>query len=259
MNIGYYFILIMFGFILQIPCFLSLMIAYPLFLLTKSRKVMKIPSFLQKRVFDWTDRLFFQTTYFKSQRIKENVRYVYLPNHQAFMDPVIARNVLTNPSQYMVTIAIAYAKYIPLMGPNLAMMGIPFIGDKATGQLVNKGLVQMYTEYLQENKDAVLALFPEGKRTFNDQFLLEDLRTGGFVIAKNLGQQIVPVYHNIRDRFDDVNQHYDKKPKVYCIYGDPIDVEGKEIQDIRLEYFNEMIKLKSQIDKLRGNELKVIS
>lgn len=213
---------------------------------------MKFPSFLQKRVFEWTDKLFFQTAYFKSKHIKKNVRYVYLPNHQAFMDPVIARNILTDPNQYMVTIAIAYAKYIPLMGPNLAMLGIPFIGDKDRGQLVNKGIVQMYTEYLQKNKNAVLAIFPEGKRIFTDEFKLENLRTGGFVIAKNLNQQIVPIYHNIRDRFDDIKKQYISQPKVYCIYGDPIDVNEKTIDAIKLDYFNAMIGLKQKIDALRG-------
>lgn len=258
MNITYFLILIMFGFVLQIPCFLSLIVTYPLSRLTRNRKWLKISHLLQRRIFDWIDSLWFQTTYFVSPNIQKNTRYIFLPNHQAFMDPVIARIATTGPEQFLVTVAIGYVKYIPLIGLNLVMLGIPFIGDKTnktTGRSMNKGLVQMYTEYLQQYQNAVLVLFPEGQRNFIDQFKLEDLRSGGFVIAKNLNQQIVPVFHNIKDRFDDVKQEYNDKLAVYCVYGDPIDVQGKELDDIKLEYHQEMLKLKARVDNLRCGSL----
>ncbi len=235
----------MFGFILQIPCTISLFVSYILCFFFRSKK-MRIPYYLITCVLHWMDRIFFKITFIKNKMIDERKRYVYLANHQTFIDPIIAKKSLSE-NQFLVSVVISYAKYIPLIGYNLYLLGIPFYKYSSTGKGEHKGLVQMYSEYLINNKLAILAIFPEGKRVFDGQFNKENIRTGAFVIAKNTGMDIVPVYHNLRDSIDDVKKEY-RANNIYCIYGAPIKVKDREMNEIIEEYYNSMINLKNQID-----------
>ena len=253
MNLKYFLVLFIFIFVSQIPCFLILSILYPLIFFLKLKFLLKFPRTLIFSTFDLLDKLFFNVKFINDGLIDtKNKRYIYLANHQAYLDPIIARKAMISSDQYLVTIVISYAKYVPLLGMNLYMLGIPFYHYDKSGKSINKGLVQMYTEYLKENSSAVLTMFPEGKRVFSNEFKLENIRSGGFIIAKNTNSDIVPVYHNIKDRFDDVKREYNSVAKIYCIYGTTISTENKDIDDIKKEYYESMLKLKERIEKLKN-------
>jgi len=263
MNFGYWFVLVIFVIILQLPCFMSLLLFYPLYLIFRSRVLLMIPNMLEMYSLEWADKLFFNVTFIKDHIDSASVkvvtpvgkRYVYLANHQAYMDPLIARKALVSLlTQTLVTVTISYVKYVPLVGMNLLMLGIPFLHYDSSGKRISKGLVEMYTEYLKKNENTTLAMFPEGKRVFDGEFKLENIKTGGFVIAKNIGADIVPVYHNIRDRFDDVKKEYNTATKVYCIYGAPIEVNDRDINDVKKEYYNSMLTLRERIEVMKQQD-----
>lgn len=298
-----------------------------MFLITGNRAALNVSSKLMMCGPKWIDQIFFKVNHidFDLLRQQQNSkkRYIYLANHQSYMDAIIARN-LAMSWQYLVTIVISYTKHIPFVGPNLWMLRIPFydydagvrrkaemktkyLKNETTDSLshdtlsqdtlsqdtlsqdtqdtlsqdtqdtlsqysvshdsmssdfsrkeeeeenLNKinenrtGLVKMYIEYLEKNVDAVLAMFPEGKRIFTRSFKREDMRNGGFVIAKKTGMCIVPMYHNLIDRFDDVKREYNSQKKVYCLYGSPIDTVDKTIDMIKKEYYDAMIDLESKL------------
>lgn len=242
MNIGYFIVLWMFLIVTQLPCFISLMIFYPLYKLFFKRKIfLAIPRYLFNCAFQWTDDIFFKVQHVKTVDYDTTKRYVYLPNHQAYVDPVIRNDT---KSFFVVTIATGYVKIIPVFGQNAYLMDTPFVGK-------DKGITQMYTDYLNKHSDRTLALFPEGHRNFDNDFKFKDIKTGGFVIAKNTGHKIIPLFHNMMDRINDKNKEYHALSKIYCLYGKPIEVEGREIEDIKKEYYDQMIILKNMIDELR--------
>jgi 1-acyl-sn-glycerol-3-phosphate acyltransferase len=213
--------------------------------------MISIPYFLLNCVLLWTDKIFFKIRYIKSHAIDPKQRYVYLSNHQTLLDAVIGSVALDSMiEQYLVSVVISYVRSIPLIGINLRLLGIPFLHYDAKGRRVSKGLVQMYSEFLQQNKSAVLAIFPEGKRVFNGEFKRDDLKSGGFVIAKNTGMDIVPVYHNLMDSVDDVKKEY-KRANIFCLYGDPINVGDREIKEVMDEYHQQMIKLQNTIKEMK--------
>lgn len=241
MNISYVVVMLMFIIVTQIPCFLALMIFYPFYKIFKHNVFLSIPYYLCKKAFTWTNNLFFDVQHIKTVDFDTTKRYVYLPNHQSYADPVIGSNL--NPF-FVITIANGYVKYVPIFGQNAYLLDVPFVGK-------DKGITQFYTSYLIKHPERVLALFPEGHRNFAHDFKYEDIKTGGFVIAKNTGQQIVPMYHNMMDRMDDVKKEYHGTAQIYCLYGKPIDVEGKEIDVIKKEYYDAMTVLKNKVNEMR--------
>lgn len=252
MNLKYYFLLLIFAFFLHIPCFLSLMVFYPIYRITGRRELIAIPYFFLNRVLLWTDKIFFKIKFIKSHAINPEHRYVYLANHLTLLDAVIGRMAIDSMfDQYLVSVVISYTRYIPLIGINLRLLGIPFLHYDTKGNRVSKGLVSMYSEFLQENKSAILAIFPEGKRIFDGEFKRDALKSGGFVIAKNTGMDIVPVYHNLIDSVDDVKKEY-RRANIFCLYGDPIKVGDREIKEVIDEYYQEMIKLQNTIKELKN-------
>lgn len=242
MNLGYYIVLFMFSIVTQLPCFFSLLVCYPLYKITGSSFMMKIPQKLQMKALGWMDKLFFNIQTIKLHDFDTSQRYVYLLNHQAYVDPVIGRCI---ENFFVVTIANGYVKYIPVFGKNAYMLDIPFVGK-------DKGITQLYTDYLKKNQHCVLAMFPEGHRMFENDFKLADIKTGGFVIAKNTGLKIVPLYHNMMDKINDVKKEYHSTLPIYCLFGKPIEVEGREIDDIKQEYFDAMTDMKHRVNELRN-------
>ncbi|VBB18952.1 hypothetical protein YASMINEVIRUS_1484 [Yasminevirus sp. GU-2018] len=249
MNIGYFIVLFAFVVIFQIPCFILSLIAYPTRTLFKNRYFTHIAVHYLMRGAYWANKVFFRMKIINDRTIDQNKKYVRMGNHSSFVDAIIISEI-NHPSM---TIAINYSKYFQLLGWNLALIGIPFVGDKG-----GKGITQMYTDFLNDddNKELVLSLFPTGSRIFiEDDLKLEELKSGGFVIAKNLGLEIVPMYHNIIDSFHDVKKEYNPTAELFCVHGAPIKTEGREIDQIKQEYHESMLKLREQVRSLKNRSI----
>lgn len=247
----YYATLITFSTLLQLPCFLSLIVSYPLKKLFGITYPMNVSRKLLHYGFKWTNSIFFDTTFVQHKSIEPNKRYVYMANHSTFVDPVVTSSLAFTP----VSVAIDYAKYVPFLGYNMWLMDMPFV--KSPPDYVPQGITRMYSNMLNDpnNSSLALSIFPTGQRIFvKDDIILSDLKSGGFVIAKYTGADIVPVYHNLIDAFNDVTKTYSPNNKVYCVMGEPIKTKDVEIQDLQLMYHTSLIELRNTVEKLKINE-----
>jgi 1-acyl-sn-glycerol-3-phosphate acyltransferase len=251
-SVKYYFTLIAFAAILQIPCFLSLFASYPLKKIFGVSFPMNISRKLLHYGFKWTNSIFFNTTFIEHPSIEKDKQYVYMANHSSFLDPVVTASMNHTP----VSVAIDYAKYVPFLGWNMILMAYPFV--KSPPEYVPTGITHMYSKLLNDsdNSDLALSIFPTGKRIFvKDDIDLNDLKSGGFVIAKQTGADIIPVYHNLIDAFNDVTKTYDSDKKVYCVMGEPIKTDGITVQDLQLSYHNSLTGLRDSVEKLKINDV----
>lgn len=247
----YYFTLVTFATILQIPCFMSLLVSYPLKKIFGMSFPMNISRKLLHYGFKWTNSIFFNTTFVQHPLIEKDKQYVYMANHSSFLDPVITSSMNHTP----VSVAIDYSKYVPFLGWNMILMNMPFV--KSPPEYVPTGITHKYSNLLNDpdNSDLALSIFPTGKRIFvKDDIHLSDLKSGGFVIAKHTGADIIPVYHNLIDAFNDVTKTYDSDKKVYCLMGQPIKTDGMTIKDLQTSYHNSLIELRDSVEKLKINE-----
>jgi 1-acyl-sn-glycerol-3-phosphate acyltransferase len=290
MNLGYFVVLFFYIFVTQIPCFMTLLTLYPIFLLTKVNGILMLPLFLIKEGMKWVDYMFFKTIYIWTEPVDKSKRYVYIGNHTSYVDPAVMSGI----PHSIASILTSYAKYIPLIGPNAYMLGMPFVEDKPVNKIHLKlatvgaggngnsddrddsrsdsdndsrlidsitkrsttqtkgNVTQLYIDYLKDDKNnnIVLAMFPTGKRVFDDENLITDIKTGAFVIAKEVGMDIIPVYQNVLTCFNDVTMEYHPYKKVYCLYGSPIRIEGKEIEHLKKEYHARLIELRDKCKSL---------
>lgn len=249
MNIGYFVVLLSFLTIFQIPCFLLLLVAFPARILLGHQYLTNLCISLLMKGAYWTNKVFFKMTMIVDPLVDKKKKYVRMANHSSFIDAIIISEISHNS----MTIVIDYAKFCPLLGWNIAMIGIPFIGAKG-----GTGITQMYTKFLNDpkNKDMVLSLFPTGTRFFTDDDLrVTDLKSGGFVIAKNLGLDIIPMYHNLVDAFNDVKMEYNPTPRLFCIQGAPISIEGKDIEQLKIEYHEAQLKLRAKVQFMKNRIL----
>lgn len=253
MNASYFLILFLFLFVFQIPAFLTIFIAYPIKIIFDILGLTfdhtQITNYLVRVGFYVTDKLFFRTEHvtLNSNNDLRSKRYVYMANHQSYIDPIIGSVI-----KIKTIIPVAgYLKYIPLLGYNAVFSGLPLV--KYTPKKdKSPGITQQMIDILTHDPKTALTMFPEGQRNFLDDFKLQDIRTGGFVVALNVGIDILPIYHNIMDRFNDDKMEYRSDKKIYCVWGEPISVSGKTIDQLKNEYYESMKKLQDYCDKLRG-------
>lgn len=255
MNISYPFVLLCFVFFYQIPAFLTILIAYPFGVLARyfNKQIdhTKFTNYLVRIGLYLTDKSFFRIEHVIDPSVTDlSKRQIYLMNHQSYIDPILG-GVFKN--KIIIPVA-GYLKYVPVIGYNAIFTGAPLVtfikgGDRS------KGTTQKLINILSQDTEASLSLFPEGQRNFHDDIKFDELKTGGFVVAKETGMNIVPVYHNIMDRFDDDKYEYHNDKKIFCIWGKPIEVQGKDIAQLHLEYFESMRKLRSECFRLRNKEI----
>jgi 1-acyl-sn-glycerol-3-phosphate acyltransferase len=251
-NIGYFVVLFFFTIVYQIPAFLTILIAYPLKLILGNfikYDHTKLTNYLVRWGLYLTDITFFNTTHFIDSSVDLSKRYVCMMNHQSYLDSVVG-GIIKNKSIIPVT---GYVKYIPLIGYNAIFSGSPFV--KGSSKKDRKtSVTQLMIDIFKNDREATLTMFPEGKRTFSDNILLDDIRTGGFVVAQEIGADIVPVYHNILDRFNDTTMEYNWKKDIYCVWGEPIKVQGKDIEQLKKEYHDKMMQLRNTCIMLKDKK-----
>jgi 1-acyl-sn-glycerol-3-phosphate acyltransferase len=252
MNFGYFIVLITFVLVHQLPAFLSIIFAYlaklvfgPCVKFDHTR----FTNYLIRFGLYMTDITFFGTKHIIDPEIDLSKRYVCMINHQSYIDPVVG-GIVKNKTVIPV---VGYLRYVPFIGYNAIFSGSPFVTYESKNDK-SKSITQQMIDILKKDTKASLTMFPEGKRTFSDNILLEDIKTGGIVVAIEIGADIIPVYHNILDSFDDVKMEYVCGNKIYCIWGAPIKVQGKDINQLKLEYYENILKLRDMCLSLKNKQ-----
>lgn len=271
MNIGYFVVLIFHLFVYQIPAFLVGLLEYPLKLIFGKFFRFNLSNYLVRLGFLLTNKTFFGTNYIVDETIDLGKRYIYMPNHQSFADSIIG-GIINNKTFILV---IGYTKYIPLLGFNAVLSGSPFApyitkeerkrmdSERREREKQRKqpsfqnnpsGVTNKIINVLTNDQEASFTIFPEGRRLFDDNICIDNIRTGGFVAAIQLNIDIVPIYHNCMSRFNDQKKEYYWDKKVYCILRKPIKVKvngkDKTVEQLKKEYFDAMQTLRKQYLKL---------
>jgi len=252
MNFGYFIVLIAFLLVYQVPAFLSILLgllAKLLFGQCIKFDHTRFTNYLIRCGLYLTDITFFGTKHIIDPSIDLSKRYVCMMNHQSYVDPVVG-GIIKNKSVIPV---VGYLRYVPFIGYNAVFAGSPFVTYESKKEN-SKGITQIMIDMFKKDTKATLTMFPEGKRTFSDNILLEDIRTGGFVVAREISADIVPVYHNILDRFNDEKMEYVCGDKIYCVWGAPINVQGKDINQLKNEYYESMLKLRDKCLSLKDSK-----
>jgi 1-acyl-sn-glycerol-3-phosphate acyltransferase len=247
-----------FLFVFQLPAFLTIFIAYPIKIIFEIFELKIdhtiVTNYLIRLGLSMTDKVFFQIEHQKNPNIDSSKRYIYMPNHQSYVDPVIG-GIIKNKSVIPVA---GYLKYIPLMGYNAIFSGAPFVkyGPKTApteSYLRSRpSITEAMISTLKNDTNIAMTIFPEGQRNFHDDIKSGDIKTGGFVTATKVGIDIVPIYHNMMDRYNDEKMEYHTNKKIYCFWGEPIKVEGKTIEQLTQEYYERMKELQKACNSSRG-------
>jgi 1-acyl-sn-glycerol-3-phosphate acyltransferase len=171
-------------------------------------------------------------------------KYMYMVNHQTSMDQLFCKygnGPFLSPVKKDIL-------YIPIFGYVLYLLGFFFI-DRSK----KNGFTEKILDHSKNNRDIDLCFFPEGHRFLDGKMTEERLHNGGFIIAKELGLDIVPVYHNMMECVDDNNMEINENNDIYFIVSsidNPIRTKDREIQEIKKEFIERMIILKENIKEI---------
>ena len=204
-----------------------------------------------KFVYKWIEKYVFKSEiiYLNPEfKFEKDKNYILMPNHQTYLDCSLA---FLLPNRFT-AVAIGYLENIPIIGSLCKTLDFTFTSNKTS-------IVSKISNKLKNNNDMSLIIFPEGGRYYDENFKLNLLaiKTGGFAIAKELGYDIIPVYHNFYRYFKDNLKIYTKltKPselselselvftKNVIIVGNPIQVNNLSVDEIKSVYIDEMNKI----------------
>jgi 1-acyl-sn-glycerol-3-phosphate acyltransferase len=163
-----------------------------------------------------------------SERVRTDRAYVYMSNHQSHLDiPIL---YATLPSRTIRMLGKKELFQIPLWGRGLkAAEFIPV--DRSN----HARAVQSIEEAMRLIQDGVsIYLAPEGTRSVTGK--IGKLKKGGFHMAIDTGTPIVPVA--IRGTIDILprgGRVMQTGKRVDVAIGEPISVEGRELEDLMVE------------------------
>ena len=185
---------------------------------------------------------FFERTLLNSDiyyysKIKKNTNYVFMPNHQSYLDCLIAYLVPGN----IQGIAAGIVEKMPVIGRILKVMGVLFVNIDGK----KNSIVDRTVEKLKADHSRSLMIFPEGGRFFDGIFHTEKVRSGGFHIAKQTGYPIIPIYLTFGNVVNDPKKEYNFWGKTCILVGETITTENKEVDIIIEEYVREMKRLEN--------------
>ena len=230
-SLMYYLTFIIFA-IVNIPILVSALIFYPFGLY--------IPSLISKITYFLFDLVFLRSLIIYTHDIDKKQNYVQMLNHQGFIDGNLGFLLQKIPT----VLATGYVKNIPVVGQIGRLFNFTFIEkDKSNS-------VEIVVNKLKDNPKLALALFPEGERLFDHKFHPEKVRSGGFVIAKQAGCSILPIYQTYGNILQDDVRKYRFDGRSFIIFGKPITTENKEVAQLVQEYCQEMLKLETMSKNL---------
>ncbi len=157
-------------------------------------------------------------------RIDPRTAYVFMPNHQSFLDGPLVMEVIPGTPRVILKKSILG---IPVLGP--AMRHVGFVPVDRKGAQGGKRSIALAAKLMRERGYSYL-IFPEGTRSLDGG--LQPFRRGGFFLALAGGAPIVPV--TIRGTFELMPKHqwYARAGRVEVLFHGPVPVEGRTESDL---------------------------
>jgi len=174
-----------------------------------------------------------------------NQNYIFVPNHQCFIDAWTLRIL---PHFPVLIVAIDFARKVPIIGGILVFCDTTFKTLKK--EFEPEGLTENVIGKLKKDNSLSLFIFAEGGRQFDNKFN-SNLRTGAFHIAKALNYDIVPIYENYGSILSDKEYSYYPASygKIKVVTGFPISPQGKTVDQLKEEYISQMNTLQDLYQK----------
>lgn len=152
------------------------------------------------------------------EHIDEGRTYVYMPNHESFLDGPLMFIVIP---QFIRVIIKKELFRIPILAQGFKVGG--FIPVDRKGQSGGKKAVEKAVHLIKTKKHSFM-VFPEGTRTLDGN--LQRFRRGGFYLALHSGVPIVPI--SINNAFELMPKHsfFTKRGTIRVKIHDPVPMDG---------------------------------
>ena len=152
------------------------------------------------------------------QRLDRTRPYVFMGNHQSFLDGPLLATVADRPLRFIVK---RFVLRIPVLGLGMAFAGYVPLDREGVGE--GRRRMALAARLIRQRGYSYL-IFPEGTRSWDGK--LQRLRRGGFYLALEAGANIVPVSvrgsHELLPR----GSRLIHGGPVRIVFHEPIDVSG---------------------------------
>lgn len=165
-------------------------------------------------------------------------------NHQTLYDITLFAKFSKNFD--LITIMKNSLLFVPFLGVQLFLSGYFFINRKKSHNLV----VNVSNYLLKHNYSLVIA--PEGTRYYDGEFHHDKLKSGMFAISMKADIPIVPIYHNLGEKYIDKTFTVNENKNSYIIYGNILyPKDYKTLDEYKQKYINEMLRIKEQFNTIQ--------
>jgi 1-acyl-sn-glycerol-3-phosphate acyltransferase len=151
-------------------------------------------------------------------RLDRGTPYIFMANHQSFLDGPLLMTVLDRPARVIVK---RFVFRVPVLGLGMRFAGYVPLDKEGAG--AGRRSIARAARLIREKGYSFL-VFPEGTRSWDGKAL--PLRRGGFFLALETGAAIVPVSirgtHALMPRGD----RFIRKGSVEIVFSEPIGVGG---------------------------------
>ena len=178
---------------------------------------------------------------------KENLpleqSYLITPNHQSMLDPFIFFHLFDDPISFVCKKEV---KKMPLVSDIIDTIGGKYLERDNLKQEIK--VMRNITKDMK-SRNIRYVLFPEGTRTKDENFKMNDFKAGALKFPMNSGIKIIPVcLHGTSKVFDD--KYKQKKNRIFVSILPPVTKE--EYQDLNTNQL--ATELKNRIQN-RLNEI----
>jgi len=157
-------------------------------------------------------------------RLDRGIPYVFMSNHQSFLDGPLLMTILDRPARVIVK---RFVFRIPILGLGMRFSGyVPLDGE---GAGAGRRSIARAAQWIKEKGYSFL-IYPEGTRSFDGKRLR--FRRGGFFLALESGAPIVPV--SVKGTYELMprGQWFVRKGPVQITFHEPIPVTGLTVEKI---------------------------
>ncbi len=152
------------------------------------------------------------------ERLDPATPYVFMLNHQSFLDGPLLMTVLERPVRVLVK---RFVFRIPVLGLGMRFVGYVPLDKEGIGE--GRKRIARAVSLVKEKRYSFL-IFPEGTRSWEGRLL--PLRRGGFYLALETGTPIVPITVKGTYELMPRGQKFVRKGSVKFAFHEPIPTAG---------------------------------
>lgn len=242
------------GFILRVVPYL--IIKYPAMLFTylkkKSISFVKRYTFLRKIIVKVMKGLHVEFHVTGLEKLNADRSYVLTPNHQSFLDGLSFIAILNDPSTFVAKIE---AKKYPFVGKAIGIIDGLFLERTNLRQEI-KTMTDLRKSLKNDNKKWII--FPEGTRTREKDYAMNEFKAGTFKAPTAAGVNIYPVAMWGSFRVLDIKHKRMRRYPIQVSILDPI--TPKEYENLSTAEVAKLVqsKVQAEVERLKEEEKELL-